>query len=218
MLRTGIDEFTSSTESASSSAENTDSFKVFSKLTIQKLIDLNDDKISCNKVITRNAAIKERAKRVMFNLTNTQFIKCIDCCSLITYTTNTKSANRHFINCVPSSISSNKHTGKITSHLYNQKLPSDIKSDLAIKASRVCYEDVRTFSMFNGSAFNDYCQELLNLGALYGKLEYKNVGPDRTTVKNYTIKNAEKVKDKMIEHFKDVSTFVVSDFDIFLIK
>lgn len=186
----------------------------FTKSTIQKLIETDDPVISYEDVATRSESIKKRMKRVLFNLTKTQYLKCNDCNSLITFIVNTKSANRHLENCVPLSVSSN-HAGKITAHLYtNNKLPRKIKSDLASKASRVCFDDVRTFSLFNGKAFNEYCQELISIGANYGKVDYDDIGPDKKTVKAYTMKNAIDIKHKLIEHLKTIETIVVSEFKI----
>lgn len=187
------DELTCSSESTATSTVSSESKQSFSKMAIQKLINLNDINITYESVDTRNSNIKSRTKRVVFNLMNTPFIKCNDCSNLITYTNNTKPANRHFENCLSSS--SSKHAGKIISHLFTNKLPSDLKSNLASKRARVCLDDVRTFTLFNGKAFKDYCQELINIGATYGKLDYDNVGPDKKTIKNHTMKNAITIKE-----------------------
>lgn len=160
-----------------------------------------------------NDAIKQRTKRVTFNSIETHFIKCDECSKLLTFTDNTRSANRHFTTCL-STLNSSKHLGKITSQLYTNKLPTELKSDLASKGSRVCSDDVRTFSLFNGTAFKNYCQELSNLGAIYGKLDYHKIGPDQKTVKNYTLKNVGRIKEMLIEHFKVIETFVVSNYEL----
>lgn len=209
-----MNQLTSSTESAVSTSSNESLKEQFNKSRIQKLIKDKDKIISYSPIDSRCAIIKTRSKRVLFNTITTQFIKCNECAELITYSSNTKSANRHFRNCKlkpTSSDSESPHVGKITSHLFNNDLPSEIKSDLSALASRVCSDDIRPFSLFNGSAFKNYCQALINLGAAKGKIDSHQICPDEKTVKRYTISNAEDLKCILIERFKSIKTFVVSN-------
>lgn len=97
--------------------------------------------------------------------------------------------------------------------MFKNKLPSEIKSELGVIAARVCSNDLRPFSLFNGPAFKSYCQELINLGATIGKLNIDKIGPDRKTVKKYTMQNAEDLKEIMIKSFKSIKALVVSKYE-----
>lgn len=192
--------------------------EIYDKNYIQKLVNSKHQMITLQSVHTKSDTIKNQSKRVYFNSIKTQFVACNSCLELLTYTKYPMSVNRHLEVTRPalksnsSTLSNITHTGKINSHLFSTaKVPSDIKRELSNKAAIVCYKDIRTFNLFNGSGFRDYCQQLIDLGAVNGRLEYSKIGPDKKTVKNYTIKHSNEIKNLLIEHFKSIKTFVVSD-------
>lgn len=199
------------TSSTGSTTSNTN-FLRHEKSSLEHLISVKDDKIGYLTVVTRSTEIASRYKRVSFNDDLTQFISCSSCGSLVTYTNNTKSANRHMQECK----TDKEHVGKITSHVI-KRLTKEQKSDLSIAAANVCINDLRPFNLFGGEFFIKYCQKLIDLAANHGRFDYQSCGPEKTTVKNYVTKQAESVVKKAKEEFKEVKTFAVSLRFLFLI-
>lgn len=200
-LTSSIDSIVSSIDSTVSSSD----FERYEKPLIESLILNNDASITYSTVITKSKEIKERCKRVLLNGKHTQFVICLKCSSLLTYTNNTKSTNRHLDECKSEQV----HVGKITSLVFSAKLPKKSKQELAKAAANVCINNLRPFNLFGGEYFIKYCQMLIDLAAQHGRFDYKDVGPEKSTVKNYVAKSSETVSTKMKEEFKDVKTFVV---------
>jgi hypothetical protein len=62
-----------------------------------------------------------------------------------------------------------------------------------------CSKDLRPFNFIDDERFQCLAQELINIGATYGKINFKDIKPSKNTISNYMPKIFNKIEDSVIK-------------------
>ena len=85
-------------------------------------------------------------------------------------------------------------------------VPASAKTQVKEKCVDFCCEDIRSFQTVAGEGFIGLAQELINIGATYGRLPAANVLPDPTTVSRHCHKKATEKREELVAEIKEVMT------------
>nr|CAG8564771.1 2964_t:CDS:2 [Entrophospora candida] len=97
---------------------------------------------------------------------------------------------------------------KITSFLQKNEAPANVKELIKKKSINFVCRDLRPFEIVSGKGFQEFAQELVNIGSVYGPLSIDELLPNPTTISCNIVKIAESIKSnlgtKLIEIFKKI--------------
>ncbi len=117
------------------------------------------------------------------------------------------------VNCRPKcGISSlNRHKCKIeisqspiTNHLIKLS-PTDAKSKIAKSSALFCSRILRPFNLIDGEGFQCLAQQLINIGAIYGKINFKHIKPLKNAISNYVYKICNEIEDSAIKNIENIA-------------
>ncbi|KAL7380417.1 hypothetical protein ABVT39_017576 [Epinephelus coioides] len=129
------------------------------------------------------------------------------CTSLIiTDPIRASSAQRHFDRSCGGSSSGHK---KLSVCNYIPKTPPDtVKSEVTTKCVNFCCMDIRPFETIAGTGFKQLAQELINVGATYGRVSAKELLPDPTTIFRRCKIMANDKRGETVEEIKEVMSLI----------
>ena len=104
---------------------------------------------------------------------------------------------------------------KITSFLQKNEAPANVKELIKKKSINFVCCDLRPFEIVSGKGFQEFAQELVNIGSVYGPLSIDELLPNPTTISRNIVKMAESIKSnlgtKLIEIFKKIGGAFTTD-------
>ncbi|KAI1299967.1 Transposable element Hobo transposase [Halotydeus destructor] len=134
------------------------------------------------KPIYGKAPALEQFQRVLENEQPTAYVQCTSCLLLLVYQASdgTSSINSHSRTCSgPASPSLRPFLAKRVT------APASVKAHLADVLATWCAEDLRSFEVVTGRAFEDVCEELLKIGAKLPGIPAERVVPCSMTVERH---------------------------------
>jgi hypothetical protein len=140
-------------------------------------------------------------KRVLFEKKKTNFITCIKCEELITH--------KKFSGTAP--IVSHKckieNQPKVDT-FFKKQVPNinfnEIKKQLTDSIVKCCALDMRSFSFIEGEGFKLLAQNLIEVGAKFGRLKVGSIIPTAQTVSNRLPIIYDEMKEKLIKVTKSI--------------
>jgi hypothetical protein len=74
----------------------------------------------------------------------------------------------------------------------------------------MCAVDMRPFMFMKGKDFLNFAQNLINIGATFGRINVTDVLPHRTTVSNHVLSVHSSLKEKFIEKLQNIQRLGVT--------
>lgn len=134
------------------------------------------------------------------------YVKCKKCDALLKYdskTTGNSSLIRHVDRSCKGNIDQTQTS--ISSFVTAPKpIPAKLKETVTEKCVSLCCKDIRPFNVVNGEGFAELAQELINVGAAYGRVPADSVIPTPKTIASRCIDMAEEKRDALVKTLNDV--------------
>ena len=132
------------------------------------------------------------------------FVECSKCGMLFTYDskkTGTSSMNRHMKQVCHARKDDNQPS--MSSFVTSPTIPMRVKQALTEKCVGFCCKDIRPFYVVSGQGFQELAQELVNIGATYGRVSAQSILPHHSTVSKACIVKAEEKREVLVQTLKD---------------
>lgn len=84
------------------------------------------------------------------------------------------------------------------------KVPAAAKCQVTKKTVKFCCRDVVPFATIEGEGFLELAQELINVGATYGRVKVEDVLPDVTMVSKHTATETEHDRKVLVKEISDI--------------
>ncbi|KAG5265223.1 hypothetical protein AALO_G00262780 [Alosa alosa] len=85
-----------------------------------------------------------------------------------------------------------------------QSIPMKARQALTEKCEEFCCRDIRPFYVVSGQGFQAIAQELINVGATYGRVSAQSVLPHHSTVSKHCLEMADEKREVLTQTLKDV--------------
>ncbi len=141
------------------------------------------------------------------------YVQCRACKAVLAYDskkTGTSSLQRHTDRgCTRSTAAANVSSYKQTSvsdYLSPpaKSVPASVRSSLTEKCVEFCCRDIRSFHTVAGRGFVDLAQDLINVGATYGRVSAESVLPDPTTISRRCKEAAASKRQTVVKEISDI--------------
>lgn len=90
------------------------------------------------------------------------------------------------------------------SEFFSKPVPPNARSQVIDKCVDFCCKDIRPFQTVACGGFIKLAQELINVGAAYGRLSAEKLLPDPTTISGRCQEKAKTKRDAIVAEIKEV--------------
>lgn len=133
------------------------------------------------------------------------YVKCKKCDVMLKYdskTTGNSSLNRHVErSCKRADQSQTSMSMFVTAP---KAIPAKVKQTVTDKCVSFCCKDIRPFNAVNGEGFTELAQELIYVGAAFGRVPAGSVIPTHKTIASRCIDMAEEKRDELVQTLNHV--------------
>lgn len=137
---------------------------------------------------------------------STGYVQCSKCKVLLKYDskkTGTSSLSRHIALCGHSATTTTQQQQPMSKFMA-QKVPLKTKQAVTEKCVYMCAKDIRPFYVVKGDGFVELAQELINVGATYGRVAASSVLPSPNTVATHCRNLAEEKREEFAKQVKEI--------------
>ncbi len=133
------------------------------------------------------------------------FVECIKCSTLLAYDskkTGTLTLSRHMKQtCLGRKDDSQP---SMSSFVTPPSIPVRVKQALTEKCLEFCCRDIRPFYVVSGKGFQGLAQELISVGATYGRVLAQSILPHHSTISKACQEKADERRKVLTQTLKDV--------------
>ncbi|CAL9694246.1 unnamed protein product [Knipowitschia caucasica] len=136
------------------------------------------------------------------------FVQCRHCHALLAFETKktgTSSLIRHTKACRQKrqdEATKSQQQTPMTSFITVPKVPQRLKQAITDKCVDFCTKDLRPFYTVSGEGFQALAQELINIGASYGRIAASSVLPHHGTISKACLEKAEMKREQLVSELK----------------